>query len=107
MARQLYKYHRVNTEYFAKVLKAHLDLGYGYDDKINAFLIQGGYDLVQQHKTKSHPMMRLTILFYLICYLLLLISMPFKYLFTGKLHYSYNGRVVIFMKTWQAKLGLS
>lgn len=57
-------------------------------------------------KEKQHPLWRLTAPFFFLAFILIVITMPFKYLFTGDGQYKFESRVGKFYRVWQIKLGL-
>ena len=50
---------------------------------------------------KSHPLFRLTAPLYLLFHCLLVIAMPFKWLFTGKSYYEYESNIMKFLRKWK------
>lgn len=57
-------------------------------------------------KEKQHPLWRLTAPLFFIALLLILISIPFNYLATGKAQYEFESAIGRFYRAWQIKLGL-
>jgi len=52
------------------------------------------------------PILRLTIPFYFIFWLLLLLSIPIKWVFTGNGRYKYGEEIIRFLYNWKNKLNL-
>ena len=52
------------------------------------------------------PIMRFTIPFYFLTWLLLLLAIPFKWFLTGKPKYKYGDKIVVFLFNWKSKLNL-
>jgi len=57
-------------------------------------------------KEKQNPLWRLTILFFFLFFILVIVSFPFKYLITGVAQYRYESKVGKLYRNWMVKLGL-
>lgn len=62
------------------------------------------FQFFEQKKKVNSKWMRLTLIPYCIIYLLILISLPFKYFITGRWGYAYEK--IKWFDNWQYKLGL-
>lgn len=54
---------------------------------------------------KANFFIRLTAPFYLLYWVLLVITMPLKWLFTGTTYYQHDGKVLSLLRNWYKRLG--
>lgn len=64
----------------------------------------GPFDFIEQKNVTTSLLWRFTILFYPIIWFLILITLPFKFLLTGRWGYSFNQ--LGWFDTWSTKLGI-
>lgn len=103
---KLTKYRRIDPMTFSSDLQHHLGLEFSYFGKIRDFIENERFVIVKWHKpTIGSPLFRLTVIVYILVYMIILISMPIKWLFTGKIYYEYNSKIIVFMVKWVRKLG--
>lgn len=104
---KLYKNRRIDRDSFSASLCRELKLDWSYKKKIEDFIIENGYRIYKEKIiSKPNPIFRLTIPFYIILFVLMVIWMPLKWLVTGNWYYDTNGTIYLLFKKWQEKLGL-
>ena len=95
----------VNTHHLSEEIESAIKKGKNNYIAISSILAH--YHVFERRgREPVVPYMRFTVPFYLITCLVLLISMPLKYLFTGKGTYKYYGNLVQFMERWREKINL-
>ena len=100
----LLRYRKVDAGQVATGLAKELDLDWSKRDKIEEYL-RYRYTIVEfQKKGKSNPLFRLTGPLYLLFFLMLLIGIPVKWLFTGSAYYTNESRLLKVRKSWADKL---
>jgi hypothetical protein len=101
----LTNYEKVSYYKVAKDIKEELNLNWSQEEKIKDLLQYSPYEIVVRKKRqKQNPLIRLTAPFYLIYYVILFCTIPFKWMFTGKSGYSMESWVVKSIQSWKTKL---
>ncbi len=101
----LTNYESVSYYKVANDIRKELNLNYNQEEQIKDLLQYSPYQVVMRRKKqKQNPLIRLTAPFYFIYYLLLFLTMPFKWLFTGKNGYSMDSWIVKSIQWWKTKL---
>ena len=104
----LHRYKKSDTHVVARELKDYLGLDHAAGEKIKDFFWnQSRFTVMERIKQKPvKPLLRLTVPFYLIYWIVLLLAMPLKWLLTGKSDYSYESGPYAFLRRWSALLNL-
>lgn len=100
----LLRYKKKNTNVLAMEIQRELNLGAHQRELLDAHLSK--YQVFTWDNTPpAHPAVRLTILVFVVYFLLLTIGMGVKWVFTGKTHYEYEGFLMTIYRQWKNALG--
>ena len=72
----------------------------------NLDLEESGYTVWKKKKAKIHPWLRITLIFWALFFVLLLVCMPLNFMLTGSWGYNPEKRLFRFYTNWGEALGL-
>lgn len=103
----LRNYYRQDNNVFASMLRNHLGIRWEQKHDIEDFLRSNGYVVVKAVKyTKPARWWRLTVPFFILLCVLMLVTVPFKWMLTGYGKYNDASWIGRLWCGWNNKLGL-
>lgn len=99
-------YKRIEYSIIATKIQEHLKLSWDDKVKLESYLRRSDYEIVSFDKPMTcHPVLRFTAILYVIFSIILFISIPLKWIFTGKAKYDHNSLPIRIVKAWKKMLG--
>lgn len=100
-----FRYKQVSEFDVVKQIEKRMELTVYQKEKIHDVIRDLPYRFIYHNSPKKqNPLFRLTVPFFLIYYILVVIAMPVKWIITGDKYYSNKNILLMFLKKWGEKL---